>query len=243
MMLPPKLDARLEAALKMGEPCATFADIGADHGRLSAVLLTRDPARRGLVTDISPKALNKAALCLHRLGLSDRVELITADGLQALHSPVDTVFILGMGGDTIRQILLEGRETLRAKALVLSPHTEETLVRRAVQEIGWRVRKEQIVLDAGRRYLVMRCEPATPGEPAHTEQELLLGPCLLRLLPPEWLPVLMRKERLLSQGIAAMEKAALPKDVDRLARQRVELDRVRAAIERYENQKTGGNAP
>ena len=51
------------------------------------------------------------------------------------------------------------------------------------------------------------------------------------------------QKRLSSQGIAAMEKAALPKDVDRLARQRVELDRVRAAIERYENQKTGGNAP
>ena len=56
-------------------------------------------------------------------------------------------------------------------------------------------------------------------------------------------------EKGLTEAFAAMSMASAVMSPDVLeqsllyARQRVELDRVRAVLERYENQKAGGNAP
>ena len=48
----PTLDGRLSAAMALAEGTQVFADIGAGHGRLSAVLLLSG-ARRALVADVS----------------------------------------------------------------------------------------------------------------------------------------------------------------------------------------------
>jgi tRNA A22 N-methylase len=50
--------------MELAENCHVFADIGADHGRLSTVLLLQDESRFALVADISPLALEKARALL-----------------------------------------------------------------------------------------------------------------------------------------------------------------------------------
>lgn len=227
----PILDERLSAALALAGDCRNFADIGADHGRLSAVLLLEDSRRRGLVADISAMALSKAQGRISHLGLADRARFAVADGLEALAGE-DTVLILGMGGATIRDILTRGASRLQGASLILGPHTEAPLVREALEAIGYRIRKEQIVRDAGRDYLLLRATPAEPGESPYSEEELWLGPVLLRELPPSWLPVLTRRERLLSQGIRAMRKANRERDASRLARDEREYGYVVRALAR-----------
>ena len=69
--------------MALAEGTRVFADIGADHGRLSAVLLLRG-ARRALVADVSAAALEKARGRLCALELDSRVTLAVADGLAAL---------------------------------------------------------------------------------------------------------------------------------------------------------------
>ena len=44
----PILDGRLSAAMELAENCRVFADIGADHGRLSTVMLLQDENRYGI---------------------------------------------------------------------------------------------------------------------------------------------------------------------------------------------------
>lgn len=213
----PILDGRLSAAFALAGNCRVFADIGADHGRLSAALLLADSRRMGLVADISPLALSKAQARLHSLRLEERVRFAVADGLDALcGAEADTVFILGMGGDTIRGILIRGACHLHGAALILGPHTDAPLVRQAIVEIGYRIRQEQIVRDAGRDYLLLRATPASEGEAPYTEEELLLGPVLLWERPLGWLPVLQRRKRLLGQAIRAMQETAKAKDARRL---------------------------
>ena len=63
----PLLDGRLSAAMALAQGAQVFADIGADHGRLSAVMLLSG-ARSALVADISAAALEKARKRLHALG-------------------------------------------------------------------------------------------------------------------------------------------------------------------------------
>ena len=67
----PLLDGRLSAAMALAQGAQVFADIGADHGRLSAVMLLAG-ARSALVADISAAALEKARKRLHALGLDNR---------------------------------------------------------------------------------------------------------------------------------------------------------------------------
>ncbi len=233
---PPQLDDRLEAAIAMAVPCQVGADIGADHGKLSASLLMRGLCEHMLVSDISDKALSKARNLLGTLHLNDRADFAAADGLDAMASArhkVDTCFILGMGGETMAHILLDGQHVLGGAKLILSPQTDVPLVREALCRIGYRLRREEIVLSGGRDYILMRAEPAEEGEPEYSEKELLLGPILLRERPAQWQSYLCREEQYIKKAITAMEKASSFKDMERLAQFRETLSLVQEALDFY----------
>lgn len=233
----PVLDARLSAAMDLAGRCHTFADIGADHGRLSAVMLLSGQAEHGVVADISEKALEKARQRIHGLGLDNRVTFAVADGLTALKShpgPVDAVFILGMGGDTISGILHRESALLQGAALIISPQTEASLARQALCDSGYRIRQELIAHDHHRDYLLLRSTPALPDEPVYTQEQLWLGPVLMQTLPPNWLPVLERRKRLLSKGVEAMRMSAREKDRERLQEASWELACVNHMLSRMD---------
>ena len=171
-------------------------------------------------------ALEKARKRLHALGLDNRATFAVADGLAALDAlkqPPDTVFVLGMGGETIGGILRRGHTRLGGAALILGAQTDLPMVRRTVCEVGYRIRSEVIASAGGRDYVLMRCTPARADEAVYTERECMLGPGLLRDPSSEWQRVLKRREHLLQQEISAMEKAGLEKDRERLAMNRREL--------------------
>ena len=190
-----------------------------------------------LTADVSAPSLNKAKTLLGGLGLSDRATFAVADGLRALDAlsvPAETVFVLGMGGQTLSRILEEGRERLHGAALVLGAQTDLPLLRETLCRIGYRIRQEQPVKESGRYYLLMQCTPAEDGEPAYDERQLLLGPVLLREHPPLWRDMLERRERLLQSAVSSMEQAKTPVDGEQLALYRRELDYVRQALQLFE---------
>lgn len=230
----PILDGRLSAAMALAGAVDTFADIGADHGRLSAVML-RGGAKHALITDVSAAALSKAQKRITNLGLTDRATFAVADGLAALDTVrdmrFDAVFILGMGGDTVSGILLRGYERLHGAALILGAQTELPMVRDALCKIGYRIRREIIAAESGRDYVLMRAEPSLTDEALYTEEERLLGPVLLKEKPLSWLPMLTRRHRLLQNGIQAMRANPHDKDSRRLALFERELVYTRHALD------------
>ena len=212
----PLLDGRLSAAMALAENCRVFADIGADHGRLSAVMLLADENRRALVADISAPALQKSRDLLGRLSLNSRATFAVADGLAALdqyNEKPDTVFVLGMGGDTVSGILLRGAAKLNGAALILGAQTDLPLVRRTLVSIGYTIRQEVVASEGKHDYVLIRAEE---GRSSYTEEELMMGPVLLRQLPQNWLPLLERRNSLIQKGLQAMRAAQLEKDADRL---------------------------
>ena len=86
--------------------------------------------------------------------------------------PCGMVSVLGMGGRTIREILLRGADRLRGARLLLSAHTDLPLVRCALSEIGYTPAAEIPCLDAGRYYLILK---AVPGEGRLSPREIRLG--------------------------------------------------------------------
>ena len=200
----PLLDGRLSAAMALAENCRVFADIGADHGRLSAVMLLADAKRRALVADISAPALQKSRDLLSRLQLTNRATFAVANGLDAL----------GMGGDTVSGILLRGAAKLNGAALILGAQTDLPLVRRTLVSIGYTIREEVVASEGKNDYVLIRAEE---GHASYTEEELLMGPVLLKQLPQNWRPLLERRNNLIQKGLQAMRAAQLEKDADRLA--------------------------
>ena len=131
------LDARLSLAFDLFDPCDLAADIGTDHAHLPAALLQRGRCQHMILTDISESALSNARREILRFRLSDRVTLRTGDGLSPLQEVCKMISVTGMGGRTIRNILLQGREKLHGASLVLSAHTDLSLIREAIRDIGY----------------------------------------------------------------------------------------------------------
>ena len=218
-----KTDKRLRAAADWVEPCDIIADIGCDHGRLGAMLLLENRARHLIASDISEKSLQKAKHCLKRHGLTGRAEFFVADGLEALEQTVDTVCILGMGGDTLSGILLRGQDKLKGASLVLGAHTNLYMVRKTLQAIDYRIVGEQVVRSEGRMYVLLRAVPKSGIEEPYTRRELMLGPIFLEERPESWRPWLERRRHYLHKSVSAMKTAENPQNEKRLLRAQEEL--------------------
>lgn len=174
------LDARLAAIAALVGACDLYADIGCDHGRLGAYLLTTGQVKRAVLTDISSDSLMKARRLIGRLDLTDRVDFRVCDGAKGLEGAPRAVVIAGMGGTTIAKILREGRGDLGDSRVILQPNVALYELRTALCDCGYRIYDERIVRDGGRHYVIIAAEP---GEAHYTEKELLVGPVLLRNRP------------------------------------------------------------
>ena len=161
----------LEIVAETDAPCA--ADVGCDHGYLTAALLERCPALRVQASDVSGPSLEKARRLLASLGLEGRASLREADGLSALEGPVCAVVIAGMGAQTILGILRAGRERLGGAAVIVQANTDLPELRAGLADMGLRIGREVFCEAAGRRYVTLL---ARVGEPcALTERDALLG--------------------------------------------------------------------
>lgn len=196
-MLLPRLDARLRAAYDLIDPCARYADIGADHGLLPLHLVADKRVGHAIVADISESALQRAQETFRKHAIA--ASFVVADGLSALTAPCDFVSILGMGGDTMLGILRSGRAHLGDARLILSPHTDLSAVRQGVFDMGYVFEKESLVRAKGRMYVIMRLQK---GHAAYNETELLLGPCLLKTRPPLFSDYLLWRKKVAIEAAA-----------------------------------------
>jgi len=169
---PFRLDERLLLAASLYEPCELGADIGTDHGLLPRHLLKENICQRMIAADISEKALRHARETIRLSSLEDRTIFACADGLKALTQRCGCVSIMGMGGETMAEILREGQDRLQGAALVLSAHTEQHLVRQALKDIRYRITTERLCLAQGRYYIFWK---ALPGQEAVSADDLRYG--------------------------------------------------------------------
>ena len=203
------LDARLSLAFDLYDPCELAADIGTDHAYLPAALLQRGRCQRMILTDLSQSALKNARNGMIRFRLSDRVSFRCGDGLLPLNEPCGMISVTGMGGRTIRDILLSGQSRLQGASLLLSAHTDLPLIREAICRIGYHLDREEPCFSAGRYYLVLR---ARPGKKDMTPREIRLGSALFASGSDQLLPYLTRRRDVLREKLDGLLSAGTPDD-------------------------------
>ena len=153
---------RLRAVCRLLGSCTALADVGCDHGYLSAELIMTGRAERAIASDISPVSAAKAARLAESLGISDRMTALTADGLDCLNGvePPYSIAVCGMGGELIASIIERGFEAAsRAERIVMQPMRGEAELRRYLFEHDFRIEDERVIREGRRFYQVISAVP------------------------------------------------------------------------------------
>lgn len=189
-----ELSKRLEAVAGLVTPGNRLADVGTDHGYIPIYLLEAGIVPCAIAMDVNKGPLQQAMEHIKRDGLEGKIVTRLSDGMKELEpGEVDTVVIAGMGGALTLRILEESRGVLESlKELVLQPQSEIARVRRWLAENGFRIAAEDMILEDGKYYPMMRVIQKEPGEVplnasengekdrGFSQMEALYGPILLK---------------------------------------------------------------
>ena len=188
-----RLDARLRCAFEMLHGANAVADIGCDHGKLTAALLLDGGCARVVAGDISPDCLNKTQEIIERYGLQDRAQVRLGNGLTVLTpGECDAAAILGMGGELMIELLEASLEAAASMdKLVLQPMSGIEELRQWLYETGYHVLEDRLVAVGHRWYQLLSVRKAEEPDPwpggfpmdcwlvgyrAFTDRDMLLGP-------------------------------------------------------------------
>lgn len=173
----PTLDARLSAAAALVREGQPVADIGCDHGKLTAVLAASGRFPKVIGADLRPGPLAKAEQTLKNAGCADRAELRLGDGLSVLQEgEVGTIVLAGVSAQTTWEILEKAPWVFRPNGprVVMVPATRHSELRRWLWEHGFALVADRPVQAAGRWYAVIAAE-YTGEKRQPTFEECLFG--------------------------------------------------------------------
>ena len=150
-----------------------LADVGTDHGYIPIALVQSGKIPSAIAMDINKGPLERAMEHIREQHLDTYITTRLSDGLTMLQEKeADTVLIAGMGGALTVHILEGGAHCLASvKELILQPQSEIWLVREWLCEHGYKITDEDIVLDEGKYYPMMRAVHGSMELPSRGERE------------------------------------------------------------------------
>ncbi len=154
-----RLSKRLLGIAGMVSKGFKAADVGCDHAHLAIYLAENSICPYVYATDINRGPLLRADEEIKKYGLEDRIETILSDGLKGLLvKDPEAVIIAGMGASTMVDILKSGEDVLtRIKELILEPQSEPWLLRHFLNDSGFSIIAEALILEDGKYYPVIKC--------------------------------------------------------------------------------------
>lgn len=209
----------------------TLADVGCDHGYLPIYLVQKGCMQRAIAMDINEGPLQRAVEHIEREALGAYIQTRQSDGLEKL-SPgeADAVIIAGMGGNLTIDILTRGENLVRTlDQLILEPQSELAAVRTFLRENNYFVEAEDLVLEDGKYYPILRVLPKRSSDVLTFSGESGLSPAVLdayghRLLAahhPVLLSFLQKEKKQCEQILAGLPTE--DSESERIALRRAEL--------------------
>lgn len=153
-----QLSKRLSAVAQLVTITGILADVGTDHGYIPVYLAGKERIEKAIAMDVNRGPLERAQEHIRQYGLENCIETRLSDGLQALNSEeADGIVIAGMGGNLMKRILVQGEQVAHtAKELILQPQSEIMEFRKFLWESGYSITAEDMVLEDGKYYPMMR---------------------------------------------------------------------------------------
>jgi tRNA (adenine22-N1)-methyltransferase len=153
-----QLSKRLTAVAEMISHGSSIADVGTDHGYIPIYLMLTGRIKNAIAMDINKGPLERAENNIREHHLEDRIQVRLSDGTASLRTgEAEAVIIAGMGGGLVQKILKEGQEVLESvQEFVLQPQSEVMEVRRFLAQHGYCIIDENMILEDGKYYPVMK---------------------------------------------------------------------------------------
>lgn len=150
------LGTRMEAIIDLCDNVKTIADIGCDHGYITAELILEEKADKVISTDISEKCLNKAILFCDSMNINSFISFRQGDGFDVItkRDRVELAVIAGMGGREIISIL--EKKPKKLYNFVLQPQSDVPMLREYLVNNGFMFVVDKLVKDDGKFYNVIK---------------------------------------------------------------------------------------
>ena len=241
-----QLSKRMESVASMVSVKGRLADVGCDHGYLPIWLYQEGRISGAIAMDINPGPLKRARANIAQYGLERYIQTRLSDGMKELApGEADMAIVAGMGGKLIVRILQDSPLIVNSlQELILEPQSETAAVRKYLEERNLRIVQEDMVLEDGKFYPVIKAIPDTlsgnmqnrgilPAGPMTAEQ-LKYGPCLLKNRHPVLYEYLQKTENSSLLLAENLRKSQSPRAEERLKEIQEEIQHIRAAYGYYE---------
>ncbi|NWE15446.1 tRNA (adenine(22)-N(1))-methyltransferase [Pseudomonas yamanorum] len=209
------LSMRLERVAAHVPAGAHLADIGSDHGYLPVALMRRGAIAAAVAGEVALTPFRAAERTVRENELEQHITVRLASGLAAIEpgDGITAISICGMGGETIRDILDNGKARLNGQErLVLQPNGGEQPLRQWLMENGYSIVCEELLRENRFFYEIIVAERAAPV--IYSAEELYFGPLQMQARSPEfllkWRRILRHKQQTLKDF--AQARQAVPED-------------------------------
>ncbi|MGA9290107.1 MAG: tRNA (adenine(22)-N(1))-methyltransferase TrmK [Anaerobacillus sp.] len=203
------LSERLKMVASFVPEGSRVADIGSDHAYLPCYLMNHNRISGAVAGEVNEGPYQSAINQVKRSGFTNEITVRKGNGLEVISSgEVDVITIAGMGGQLIRDILIEGRDKLEnVKRLVLQPNVAAHLLRERLAELGWELVDERILEEDNKIYEVLVFDIGNGERPyegldnRELLKNILVGPMLIKeqneAFKKKWQNELLKRERIL----------------------------------------------
>jgi len=153
-----ELSIRLKTIATMVEKSETVADIGTDHGYIPIYLIKNNICNTAIASDINSGPIEKAELNISLENLRDKIECRLGGGLTTIKpKEVNSAIIAGMGGNLIRDIILESEDVFKSlDNAILQPVQNPEVLRRFIYEQGYCILEEELCFDQNKFYEIIK---------------------------------------------------------------------------------------
>lgn len=188
-------------AMMIDKPLAKIADIGTDHGYLPYLMISNKLASEAILCDINSGPLDNAMRTFNTTTMKDNVTFRLGSGIEPLYAnEVDMVFIAGMGGGLIKDILEKDIDKSKSfPFLILQPMTEQDLLRDWLIANGIKILWDHFFVDAKKHYelivaTTLNDVPIKDDILRIAETDLEFGTSILKGQSEQYLDFLRHKE-------------------------------------------------
>ena len=201
-----ELSKRLQAVADLVSNGVTVADVGTDHGYIPIYLVESGKNKWAIAMDINRGPLDRAEAHIRMHGLGEQIKTRLSDGVQKLQiGECDCVIVAGMGGGLVIKIMEDGEEIFRnLTEFILQPQSEIAKVRQYLCEHNYRIIAEDMVLEDGKFYPMMKVANGSAEE--YSTLELRYGKLLLREKHPVLKLFLEKEEKTKEQICRQLRK-------------------------------------
>lgn len=133
-------------------------DVGTDHAYVPIYLLKEGKAESFIASDINKGPVDKARFNICIEGLEDKIVCRLGHGLSTVKpNEVEFAIIAGMGGNLIRDIILEDFDVFKVlKFAVLQPVQNPEILREFIYKSGLEIICEELTYDENKYYEIIK---------------------------------------------------------------------------------------